>query len=91
MSRSYNCGKFSAARGPFKYYVIHRGGEVVRQMLTLAYGEEGGISQNITCLQRGGVRQILTHLKCCTSVDTSARDNACTQKIVKNWLKPLFN
>ena len=76
MSRSYNCGKFSAARGPFKYYVIHRGGEVVRQMLTLAYGEEGGISQNITCLQRGGVKQMLTHHKCCKTVRASEHNNA---------------
>ena len=67
----------SLLKGPFKYYVIHRGGgEGVSQMLTLAYGGEGGISQNITCLQRGGVRQMLTHPKCCKMDCVSERDNA---------------
>ena len=52
--------------------------EVVRQILTLPYGVwgKGSIYQNIICLQRGWVRQMLMYPKCCTMVHASERDNA---------------
>ena len=54
-------------------------GEVIRQILILPYGVwgKGSIYQNITCLQRGWVRQMLMYPKCCTMVHASERDNAC--------------
>ena len=79
-------------KGPFKYYVSHQGGGGGPSNAYIGLrGGGGGSAKILHAYRGGGVRQMLTHLKCCTSVDMTARDNACTQKIVKNWLKPLFN
>ena len=45
-------------------------------MLTLAYGGEGGDQPKYYMLTEGGVRQMLTHPKCCKTVRVSERDNA---------------
>ena len=60
-------------------------------MLTLAYGGEGGDQPKYYMLTEGGVRQMLTHLKCYTPARMSAHGDACALKIVKSWLKPLYN
>ena len=60
-------------------------------MLTLAYGGRGGSAKILHAYRGGGVRQMLTHLKCYTPARMSARGNACALKIVKSWLKPLYN
>ena len=76
-------------KGPFKYYVSHRGGGrgSVKCLHWLTGGR--GDQQKYYMLTEGGVRQMLTHLKCCTRVHMTARGNACALKVVKSWLKPL--
>ena len=44
----------------------------------------GGAAKILHAYKGGGVRQMLTHIKCYTPVHMSAHGNACALKVVKS-------